>query len=176
MESSGASVASTAYGDGSNSVENRGLLPRSKDDANYERHSKPLKAGEFKLLASTARAQPGAAGALNVVCVIEGIDMQLVPASLKALQSDFHWALQDLDSLVFYQESLSPPSIPSVGLSVSQAISGLFWGLLADRTPRVRLLSVGCAGWGVVAIFLASSTFFWQFALLKVLNGVAMAR
>ena len=60
--------------------------------------------------------------------------------------------------------------------SVSQAISGLFWGLLADRTSRVRLLSIGCAGWGVVAIFLASSTFFWQFALLKVLNGVAMAR
>ncbi|CDJ58225.1 transmembrane domain-containing protein, putative [Eimeria maxima] len=171
MESSGASVAGTAYGDGSNSVENRGLLPRSKDDANYERHSKPLKAGEFKLRASTARTQ----AVLNVVCGIEGIDMQLMPASFKALQSDFHWALQDLGSLVFYQESLSPPSIPFVGLSVSQAISGLFWGLLADRTSRVRLLSVGCAGWGIVAIFLASSTFFWQFALLKVLNGVAMA-
>lgn len=46
---------------------------------------------------------------LNVVCGIEGIDMQLMPASFKALQSDFHWALQDLGSLVFYQESLLIP-------------------------------------------------------------------
>ncbi|CDI76921.1 transmembrane domain-containing protein, putative [Eimeria praecox] len=52
----------------------------------------------------------------------------------------------------------------------------LFFSPLIKRsTSRVRLLSLGCAGWGTVAIFLASSTFFWQFALLKVLNGVAMA-
>lgn len=60
--------------------------------------------------------------------------------------------------------------------SVSQAISGLLWGLLADRTSRVRLLALGCAGWGVVAVLLASATKFWQFCLLKALNGVAMAR
>lgn len=42
---------------------------------------------------------------LNVVCGIEGIDTQLMPASFKVLQSDFHWALQDLGSLVFYQAS-----------------------------------------------------------------------
>lgn len=60
--------------------------------------------------------------------------------------------------------------------SASQAIAGLVWGVLADRTSRVRLLSLGCAGWGIVAIFLASATAFWQFALLKVLNGIALAR
>lgn len=60
--------------------------------------------------------------------------------------------------------------------SASQAIAGLMWGALADRTSRVRLLSLGCAGWGVVSIFLGSATSFWQFALLKVLNGIALAR
>ncbi|OEH79047.1 major facilitator family protein [Cyclospora cayetanensis] len=120
--------------------------------------SKKGKNEEFRLRASAARTQ----AVLNVVCGIEGIDMQLMPASFKVLQSDFHWALQDLGSLVFYQ-------------SASQAIAGLIWGVLADRSSRVQLLSLGCAGWGIVSIFLGSSTAFWQFALLKVLNGIAMA-
>ncbi|KAL8434531.1 hypothetical protein Efla_000047 [Eimeria flavescens] len=91
---------------------------------------------DFRLRASAARTQ----AVLNVVCGIEGIDMQLMPASFKVLQSDFHWALQDL-----------------------------------DRTSRVRLLAVGCAGWGIVSIFLGAATSFWQFAFLKVVNGIALA-
>ncbi|KAL8270204.1 hypothetical protein Esti_005879 [Eimeria stiedai] len=106
----------------------------------------------FRLRASAARTQ----AVLNVVCGIEGVDMQLMPASFKVLQSDFHWALKDLGSLVFYQACLA-------------------WGALADRTSRVRLLAIGCAGWGVVSIFLGTATSYWQFALLKVLNGVALA-
>ena len=60
--------------------------------------------------------------------------------------------------------------------SASQAVAGLIWGVLADRTSRVQLLSLGCAMWGVVSIFLGNATAFWQFALLKVLNGITMAR
>ncbi|XP_026189623.1 uncharacterized protein LOC34622336 [Cyclospora cayetanensis] len=131
--------------------------------------SKKGKNEEFRLRASAARTQAGRYPAtphtcdkdgggtadrsncmcgvvvpvLNVVCGIEGIDMQLMPASFK---------------------------------SASQAIAGLIWGVLADRSSRVQLLSLGCAGWGIVSIFLGSSTAFWQFALLKVLNGIAMAR
>lgn len=50
------------------------------------------------------------------------------------------------------------------------------WGYLADRTSRVRLLATGCCAWGLVSMFIAMSTQYWQFAFLKVLNGIAMAR
>ncbi|PHJ20540.1 major facilitator family protein [Cystoisospora suis] len=113
---------------------------------------------EYKLGPSVVTTQ----AVLNTVSGIEGLDLQLMPASFKILQADFSWALQDLGALVFYQ-------------SISQALSGLVWGYLADRTSRVRLLASGCCAWGLVSMFIAMSTQYWQFALLKVLNGIAMA-
>lgn len=58
---------------------------------------------QFNILASLLECLHTAV--LNVVSGIEGVDMQLMPASFKSLQSDFRWALQDLGSLVFYQAS-----------------------------------------------------------------------
>lgn len=48
---------------------------------------------------------------LNTVSGIEGLDLQLMPASFKILQADFSWALQDLGALVFYQVRLLPISL-----------------------------------------------------------------
>ncbi|KAL8453458.1 hypothetical protein Emag_001831 [Eimeria magna] len=67
------------------------------------------------------------------------------------------------------------PSAFRLRASAARTQAGLAWGALADRTSRVRLLAIGCAGWGVVSIFLGTATSYWQFALLKVLNGVALA-
>ncbi|XP_058515916.1 uncharacterized protein LOC131479426, partial [Ochotona princeps] len=86
----------------------------------------------------------------------------LTQGVFKTLQTEFHWALQDLGSLAFYQ-------------SISQAVSGLVWGYLADRSSRIRLLAMGCCSWGVVTMLMATGTQYWQFAFLKILNGIALA-
>ncbi|CBZ54658.1 hypothetical protein NCLIV_050860 [Neospora caninum Liverpool] len=132
--------------------------PKSGGDGGESGPLIPQKSG-YKLGPSVVTTQ----AVLNTVSGIEGLDIQLMPASFKILQADFSWALQDLGALVFYQ-------------SISQALSGLVWGYLADRSSRVRLLATGCCSWGLVSMFLAMGTQYWQFAVLKVLNGIAMAR
>nr|CEL69375.1 TPA: transporter, major facilitator family protein [Neospora caninum Liverpool] len=131
--------------------------PKSGGDGGESGPLIPQKSG-YKLGPSVVTTQ----AVLNTVSGIEGLDIQLMPASFKILQADFSWALQDLGALVFYQ-------------SISQALSGLVWGYLADRSSRVRLLATGCCSWGLVSMFLAMGTQYWQFAVLKVLNGIAMA-
>ncbi|KAF8820865.1 transporter, major facilitator family protein, partial [Cardiosporidium cionae] len=60
--------------------------------------------------------------------------------------------------------------------SSAHAMSALFWGFLADATSRVTLLSVGCCMWGFVNVFLAMSTSWWHFVILKIFDGIALAR
>ncbi|KAF8821760.1 transporter, major facilitator family protein, partial [Cardiosporidium cionae] len=107
-------------------------------------------------------AKAKAQAALNSVSTIEGFDLQLLPSSFHALQNEFNWSLGSLGSLIFCQGS-------------AHAMSALFWGFLADSTSRVTLLSIGCCMWGFVNVFLAISTCWWHFVVLKIIDGIALA-
>ena len=55
------------------------------------------------------------------------------------------------------------------------ACASPLWGSIADTMPRRGLIVAGAVTWGIVTLLLACCTQFWQFILLRMLNGAALA-
>jgi len=100
---------------------------------------------------------------LYLVCLIEGLDISLLPASLKALETE---------------AGLTPSKLGLLGMSqgVFQSVSGLVWGSMADRGySRKALIGAGTLGWASLTILLGVSTSFEALFILRCLNGFALA-
>jgi len=99
---------------------------------------------------------------LSAVCMIEGADIQLLPASFKALERDL---------------GLSPWHLAMLGMSQSivQMFSGLVWGALADGGwSRKWMLTGGAMSWGFLTLLLAMVSSFPTMIALRMLNGAAL--
>eukprot|EP00293_Proteomonas_sulcata_P002233 CAMPEP_0184324196 /NCGR_PEP_ID=MMETSP1049-20130417/134023_1 /TAXON_ID=77928 /ORGANISM="Proteomonas sulcata, Strain CCMP704" /LENGTH=475 /DNA_ID=CAMNT_0026645905 /DNA_START=188 /DNA_END=1612 /DNA_ORIENTATION=- len=100
---------------------------------------------------------------LYLVCAIEGVDLQLLPASFKALESDLGFGPGVLGAL-------------SMGQALFLATSGPVWGSLADRgMSRKSMLSRAALAWGIITVLLGSTSELWIVFLLRCLNGIALA-
>jgi len=94
--------------------------------------------------------------------VIDGMDIQLLPASFKALESDLGLRPTHLALLAVCQ-------------GYAMCISGPFWGSVADSGfPRKWLLAAGSFMWGTLTLLLALVDSFHVMMLLRTLNGVAL--
>mmetsp|Transcript_35516 Transcript_35516/g.58443 ORF Transcript_35516/g.58443 Transcript_35516/m.58443 type:complete len:303 (+) Transcript_35516:84-992(+) len=99
---------------------------------------------------------------LYSVCVIEGADIQLLPASFKALERDLGLSPSDLAILAMSQ-------------AIAQFASGLFWGALADGGwSRKWMLTGGATSWGCLTLLLALVSDFPTMVGLRMLNGAAL--
>lgn len=102
---------------------------------------------------------------LVIICllsVIDGMDIQLLPASFKAMESDL---------------GLRPTSLALLAVCQGYAmcISGPLWGAVADQGfPRRWLLAAGCFAWGTLTLLLAMVDSFRVMVILRTLNGVAL--
>jgi len=101
-------------------------------------------------------------GLLFSVCVIEGMDIQLLPASFKALERDL---------------GLAPTHLAMLGMaqSIVQFVSGLVWGALADGGwSRKWMLTGGAVSWGCLTVLLAMVSSFPTMVGLRMMNGAAL--
>jgi len=100
---------------------------------------------------------------LCLMAVIKGADLQLLPSSFRAMEVDLNLKPYYLGILSLCQ-----------GLACS--CSGPFWGNLVDcGFPRTYLLMIGVTLWGVCTIMLGMVPHFTGMAVLRALNGVALA-
>lgn len=110
-------------------------------------------------------ATPGSRKSLALICLlamIDGMDIQLLPASFKALEADLGLRPTNLALLAVCQ-------------GYAMCISGPFWGSIADSGfPRKWLLASGSALWGTLTLLLALCTTFHAMVVLRTLNGVAL--
>eukprot|EP00429_Kryptoperidinium_foliaceum_P047408 CAMPEP_0176121490 /NCGR_PEP_ID=MMETSP0120_2-20121206/61154_1 /TAXON_ID=160619 /ORGANISM="Kryptoperidinium foliaceum, Strain CCMP 1326" /LENGTH=539 /DNA_ID=CAMNT_0017456041 /DNA_START=119 /DNA_END=1736 /DNA_ORIENTATION=+ len=102
---------------------------------------------------------------LALICllsVIDGMDIQLLPASFKALEADLGLRPTNLALLAVCQ-------------GYAMCISGPFWGSIADSGfPRKYLLAAGSVMWGLLTLALALVETFHFMVMLRTLNGVAL--
>lgn len=99
---------------------------------------------------------------LCVLCIIQGADEQLLPSSFRALEQQLGLTTSEL-------------AILSACQGGAMAISGPFWGSLADSgVPRRWLLAAGSISWGVLTVSLAFVVDVRHMILLRLLNGAAL--
>lgn len=99
---------------------------------------------------------------LCALSVIDGMDLQLLPASFRALEASLGMSPSKLAVLVICQD-------------VALAVAGPFWGSLADNgCSRKKLLTTGAAVWGLLTMALAFVSNFYTMAVLRLLNGVCL--
>lgn len=99
---------------------------------------------------------------LYAICMIEGADIQLLPASFRALEVNL---------------GLTPSSLSLLGLSqvLAQWACTPLWGSLADHGySRKKLLAGGAFAWGAITMFLAMVSSFYVMLGLRFLNGMAL--
>lgn len=102
-------------------------------------------------------------GALCAVSIIKGADIQLLPASFRAMEVDLQLEPYALGALALCQ-----------GLAC--AASGPFWGNLVDSGfSRKLLLFMGCFAWGACTLGLAFASGIKSMALLRIMNGASLA-
>eukprot|EP00929_Paragymnodinium_shiwhaense_P123680 TRINITY_DN9780_c0_g1_i1.p1 TRINITY_DN9780_c0_g1~~TRINITY_DN9780_c0_g1_i1.p1 ORF type:complete len:641 (+),score=109.77 TRINITY_DN9780_c0_g1_i1:215-2137(+) len=99
---------------------------------------------------------------LCIVCFIEGADMQLLPATFRALEQDLGFSPVLLGQM-------------SLAQSLFQAAASPIWGALADRHSRKKLLTFSCVAWGVLTLLLASSTTITGMFVLRCLHGSTLS-
>jgi len=100
---------------------------------------------------------------LFAATMVEGADIQLMPASLRAMETDL---------------ALSPARLAVLAIcqGVACALFGPFWANLADSgCPRSWLLAAGCATWGLCTLALACVSDLTTMAVLRTLNGASLA-
>jgi len=101
-------------------------------------------------------------GFLYAVCMIEGADMQLLPASFRALEVNL---------------GLTPSSLAllALGQALATCICAPIWGSLADHGfSRKRLLACGALAWGFITMLLSMVSSFPLMFSLRVLSGMAL--
>lgn len=99
---------------------------------------------------------------LYAVCLIEGADIQLLPASFRSLEVSI---------------GLTPSHLALLGMcqSITQWMCSPVWGSLVDSGwSRRRLLAGGACTWGILTILLGLTTHFPTMMLLRLMNGAAL--
>lgn len=99
---------------------------------------------------------------LCALATIDGMDLQLLPASFRALEASL---------------GMSPPKLALLAVcqDVAFSLSGPVWGSLADNGfSRRRLLCLGATAWGILTMILAFVSNFHMMAMLRVLNGACL--
>eukprot|EP00928_Gymnodinium_smaydae_P044414 TRINITY_DN29629_c0_g1_i1.p1 TRINITY_DN29629_c0_g1~~TRINITY_DN29629_c0_g1_i1.p1 ORF type:complete len:533 (+),score=73.31 TRINITY_DN29629_c0_g1_i1:88-1599(+) len=100
---------------------------------------------------------------LCAISLIRGADVQILPASFRAMEVDLN-----IDPFTL--------GIMALCQGVAAAISGPFWGNLVDSgLARTALLKYGAATWGFCTICLAFAKSLTYMAILRILNGMSLA-
>jgi len=136
-------------------------MVEGKDSNDVEQIAEPVDSPPP--VSSQERFKKSTLGCLCLLSMIKGADMQLLPASFRAMEIDLH---------------IEPFSLALMALcqGVSAACTGPVWGNLVDSgLPRRRLLMCGSFCWGLCTISLAFASSLSVMATLRVLNGASLA-
>ena len=95
---------------------------------------------------------------------LEGADVQLLPASYRAIESEL---------------GLSPSTLAAANLfqGITLAIFSVFWGVLSDNgilAPH-QILYGGCTAWGILTLLTAAINDTSWILIIRLFNGVALA-
>jgi len=95
---------------------------------------------------------------------LEGADVQLLPASYRALESDL---------------GLSPSTLAAANLfqGITLATFSVFWGVISDNgilAPH-QILFGGCTTWGVLTLLTACINDASWMLIIRLFNGIALA-
>jgi len=102
-------------------------------------------------------------GALCVMSAIKGADLQMLPASFRAMEVDLHLEPYELGVLALCQ-------------GVACAAVGPLWGNLVDcGISRKKLMLAGVGSWGFCTLCLGLVGSFHKMMALRALNGMALA-
>merc|ERR1719181_1840012 len=101
---------------------------------------------------------------LLAACFIDGADMQLLPASLKALETDLGFQPVSLGKLAMIQ-------------ALCQAGLAPFWGSLADKGTfsKKSLLAFAVSTWGICTMMISTVSNFNAMVVLRALIGCCLA-
>eukprot|EP00933_Yihiella_yeosuensis_P062769 TRINITY_DN65763_c0_g1_i1.p1 TRINITY_DN65763_c0_g1~~TRINITY_DN65763_c0_g1_i1.p1 ORF type:complete len:488 (+),score=80.24 TRINITY_DN65763_c0_g1_i1:158-1621(+) len=98
---------------------------------------------------------------LCATCLIEGMDIQLLPASFRAMEVDLQMTPVTLASLAMVQ-------------GVATAISGPIWANIVDAGySRKGLLTTGVLGWSIATMSLATTSVYSSIIILRIVNGIS---
>mmetsp|Transcript_18955 Transcript_18955/g.29910 ORF Transcript_18955/g.29910 Transcript_18955/m.29910 type:complete len:494 (+) Transcript_18955:185-1666(+) len=135
------------------------LLPEENESSSFRNTVLDKVTGKF----SPSRATGGAMmPILMAICMIEGADVQLLPASFRALEVNL---------------GITPTGLATLGLAqaMAQWIFTPVWGALVDTGfSRKQLLACGAFSWGVLTMLLAVVSSYPVMLLLRTLNGMAL--
>lgn len=100
---------------------------------------------------------------LYAVCFVDGADVQLLPASFRALEANVGFTPTDLGLLAFAQ-------------AIFMATFAPVWGAFCDGgVPAKWLLTAGVTSWGFLTIVLSTVENFWGMLVLRAFIGIALA-
>jgi len=106
---------------------------------------------------------PASARLLFLVCMVEGMDIQLLPVSFKAMETCLGMTPTMLARLAICQ-------------GVAMSLSGPAWAAVVDAGgSRRALLMYGTLLWGVATMMMAFATTVTQMMALRMVVGVALA-
>lgn len=100
---------------------------------------------------------------LFAVSFVEGADLQLLPASFRALEAELGFSPSDLALTNLFQ-------------ALAYCFSAPIWGLLVDRgVPAKNVLITGTCAWGLFTLLLACVWDLRSMLMLRILNGMALS-
>eukprot|EP00918_Siedleckia_nematoides_P023939 GHVU01051646.1.p1 GENE.GHVU01051646.1~~GHVU01051646.1.p1 ORF type:complete len:540 (+),score=25.13 GHVU01051646.1:138-1757(+) len=101
---------------------------------------------------------------LNATATVEGFDVQLLPASFRALEAQYKLSPSYLSFLITIT-------------AMAMVVGGPIWGAIADRQEpgRTQLLALGCSLWGFVSLAFAGATDYPTMVALRCVGGIALA-
>ena len=99
---------------------------------------------------------------LAVASAVDAADAALLPPMFLAISVSFQVGPVALSEIVLAQ-------------SLSLALSGPVWAFFADRSDRIRLVTVGCALWGLWTCLTAQCATIRQLIAVRALVGSALA-
>ena len=99
---------------------------------------------------------------INLAAAVDSADASLLHSVFRALEADLQLGPSALSSLSLLQ-------------ALSMAVAAPVWGVLSDTWPRRSLLSTAVFGWAISSLLNGCATGLASFAVLRALNGVALA-
>lgn len=101
---------------------------------------------------------------LVIVSIVDGVDVQLLPATFHALVTD--------GNLQFSPQLLGQIAVAQ---ALCKALFAPAWGLCADRFARSHLLALNVVGWGFCTLWLGFAGSIVSMSVLRAMNGVFLA-
>lgn len=99
---------------------------------------------------------------INLANTIDYADQQIGVSVYNSIETQFHLTTTELGLITSARTLL-------------QSVANPFWGVLADKYSRKKILAFGCFLWGIITILVGLSQNYNQMLIARGVNGIALA-